>query len=684
MHGLHVRALGRARSLIGVVAAAAVACGLLLAQVGAAQAVSVNTISRTSITSPSDPSYFYDSTGGATGGFTVTGTTNSSQPATDAVDIDCYSDDDGGSSDGGPLVSDVPLRSDGSFSTTVPYLAIEEASGTGACRLRAVPAGTQPISGLASFAGLRVLVAWLGLSYNVNFAGTDPESGTLLRGYALWSPGLGADNVFVAADRSAPTSAPCAGVSMSLASTADFGADGDFTFYCADAFPLSVDGVTTFGPTTYDAGGTPAVTVSVSHDPSTGDVTIDETEPLGYCTYDVDYNCTWHPLGVTDDRTIQQANGGRVVLVTDTFTSTDGKSHTVVDDVNSDIVLDSYAGGGILFQFPGGSGYAAEAAGTNVPVTVPSGTIYAYNSSYPDGSTQIGRAALTYFSAPSGDGQIPAGDIQVAVSSGGDNELVIPYTIQVPKGGSAAPLSIQYSTEYSQSAFAADLATGLDLKTAPTVTIATPTAGSTQTASSVTVTGTVSATTGVRAVSVNGVNATLRGDDFSATVPLTPGANTIQATVTANSGVTTSTTETVSYDVPPLAPAISPLIQPQLQALWSGPVWRPVANTGGARSVRDRGKHGLNGKAAPLRERLHGHVIAGSAAVSYYFEYGPGRRLNRRTRSRRLGAGLRNRSVSAVISGLRAGRRYRYRLIAQGSDGRSVGRERSFKLRGRR
>jgi len=124
MHGLHTGVPMRRISLVGVFMLVMLA---LATHVTVAQA-DTNTITQTAITSPSDPSYFYDPTDGgvdpttgATTGFTVTGTTDSTDPTGDAVDIDCYQD---GSEY--TVLPDVSVNSSGGFSAFVPYEFLED------------------------------------------------------------------------------------------------------------------------------------------------------------------------------------------------------------------------------------------------------------------------------------------------------------------------------------------------------------------------------------------------------------------------------------------------------------------------------------------------------------------------------------------------------------------------------
>lgn len=640
-----------------------------------------NTITQTAITSPSDPAYFYDATAGAYGGITVAGTTNSTDPSSDEVDIDCY-DDNGSQADSyeaydyndgeydlteydiSTLVTNVPLNADGSFSATIPYSAVENSERDGECRLRAVPAGTQPSSALSSYAGPRVLLAYLAPEYS---NGDDSDGNDSVEySYELNAPQLGAVDTYYAA--SDPYGC---GLNMNLASTAYFSETSFDDFDCSDSFgsgELDLGGITIDGQPTCDTWYTGAVSVQVSQDSTNGDITVHEDEPLALQTGGSCYSGSYTPSGVEDDRTIQQAADGKVVMITDDFVSTDGASHEVDFDTTHEFDMGIYNGSTDLFELPGQTSYSAYSDGDTPTFSSGTpGTIYAYNNENSDGS-DAGYDALTYFTEPSGPITFHGDYFTCCGEPPAPTSWVdIPFTLDVPAGGSQS-LKIAYASEYSQPALAGDLQTELDLQTAPTVTISSPSAGSTVSTPSATVTGSVSAATGVESVSVNGQSATVNGSTFTATVPLNSGANTITAVVTTNSGITASDTESITYTPPSASTTTtSTPVTPASAGKWAGPVWLPIADTGSASRA---GRH---------KEKLSGRVTAGSGTVTYYFQYGPRGHLNHRTAVLTLAASNSSTRVALTVGGLRRGTRYTYKLVATGTYGHSAGRSRSFK-----
>jgi Glucodextranase, domain B len=668
MHGLLTGARMRRISVVGV---------FMLVMLALATHVTVARADTgsftTSITSPTDPSFYYDSTAGAYGSITVTGTTNGTDPSTAGVDIDCYVDD-GNSIDSGyynsggyeapdaPVaLASVQLDANGDFSATVPYSTLEQDSydQDGACRLRAVPADTTPGTGLSSYVGPRVLVSYLSLEYNTYVEG----GGTILDDYGLTAPALGAYDFYGDAYFS---ESGCA-LSMALPLAPYFSESNDDSIGCADSFD-SYGGQLEVGgqQVQIEADSNAAPAVAASQNPADGDLTIHESDPLEACVSDDCYSDA-QPLPIVLNRTIQQADQGKLVVLTDDFTNTSDTDVTdVTDDVGTNIDLGDYNGNQLEYDFPGTDGYASYGYTPNPagPESTASGpaTIYAEN---PNSSSE-GLAALTYFTTPNNGG--PYFSFYVSEGDNDDNDLTLPYEFTIPANGSVS-LSFAYSTEYGdQSDFAGDLSTALDLQSAPTVSITSPAGGSTTASSTVTVTGIAMAATGVQSVTVNGVAATVSGGSFSATVPLTQGSNTLQATITTDTGVVASTSEMVTYDPSGSLSGPTSTITPKSQAAWAGAVWNPIADTGNAK----RAGHG--------REALGGRVTSGSGSVKYYFDYGTTKRFGHKTQGMLLSASKLSRAVKLSVNGLVAGRTYHYRLVAVGKYGQSTGAGRTFKV----
>jgi hypothetical protein len=76
---------------------------------------------------------------------------------------------------------------------------------------------------------------------------------------------------------------------------------------------------------------------------------------------------------------------------------------------------------------------------------------------------------------------------------------------------------------------------------------------------------------------------------------------------------------------------------------------------------------------------LHGTVNPGGDETTYRFRYGLTKRYGRLTPAESAGAGASPVQVSAQLDGLRFGRTYHYRLIADNSSGHAAGADRTFR-----
>jgi hypothetical protein len=616
--------------------ALALACALSAALVGATAAQA--TVTTTTITSPSDPFFGFDQ--GQTQNVTISGTSDGN--ASDSVDILCYNDNGSDGNRTGTVISGVSVDSSGDFSTSVALDQLEAGGNLETCRLRAVPHGTEPTTGLTSFAGPRVAVGYLDTT----------TRGSSLIDYYLFSPQLtGADDY---------DSYSSCGLDNSYLDDPSITGQEDLNgFYCNDyvdspsasdsARPgIEVDGQPAYGPYSANnknnaASGLPALTInSITQNASNGDLTIVETDPIVTCNS----GCTaFSPSGVQVQRTITQTDDGHIVYIDDAYSSTDGSSHTVnlLLENEQDFMPPSTTPvpSDISYEFPGESTFAPHANGATVSATANApASILVENNAQPDGSTSGGRGAITYgqpVTAPFAFGTY--------VNSASTFDAANAFT--VPASGSV-PLRYAYSTEYTSAAAQQDAYTAEDKFQAAMIAISSPASGSTLTSSPVTVTGTASAGSGVKSVTVNGVVATVSGGSFSASVPLSKGANALTAVVTSNGGASGSASETVTYTPP------------------AGSV-APVAQAGSAKQVKT------------TSAELTGTVTPGGASTTSRFEYGKSTSYGKTTSTVTLAASGSASSVSATVKGLAANTTYHFRLVASSSAGSSSSQDVKFR-----
>jgi hypothetical protein len=313
---------------------ALLATGALAALVGPAAAA----VTDTRITSPADPAFIMSPATGAAG-LTVTGVSNGK---TDKVDIRC---------DGTIallLKANVTPNAAGAFGTTISAATMTKLAGQ-SCQLRAVPANH--ISTSSHFVGVRLLVSDLTL-------GTT-KSGTLIN-YRVRAAQFNGRGVY--------GSVGTCGISGAATFSSGYTTSSD-VFTCAARLAnnigarsaIQVDGANSFTPagaatlfsTSSALPGLAPLTVTVTSDPATGNVTIRESETIVKCAPDATTwpasaaTCTsFVPSGVRLDRTVTQASNGRLASVIDSWTSTDGKPHKI------DTVYENASTSGAAFQFP--------------------------------------------------------------------------------------------------------------------------------------------------------------------------------------------------------------------------------------------------------------------------------------------------------------------------------------------
>jgi hypothetical protein len=507
-----------------------------------APSVAQAAVTQSSITAPADPYYSLWNEQVATPNVTISGTSNGTTG--DAVDVRCYHDDGSTGTSQGLIAANVSVSGDGSFSTTVPLSALNNAGG-GDCRLRAVPHSSTPTSGLGAYAGPRSLAAY----YQLITAPAAVPNELIVTSNELGGQdqydslgGCGIDNTY-------------------LADPTTFGVTHVGPWACNDWADqvsqsnssqggIEIDGQPAYAPAgseeiNYSASGIPTLTVSVSINPTNGDLTIDETDPLVHCSGNpfppTSGNCTTYvSAGVSVHRILTQTHSGHTITIDDSYSSTDGSSHTVSLRLENDQSLGTPAN--TAYEFPGQSSFSPGTSGEQVTASggVPA-TIYIENTNYSEPSTSAVRAAMTYYQTPSGPFTFETGPNVY------DFDALNAFT--VPATGSV-PIRYSYSYDYTLAAVRQEVAAAEDANDPPTVVITSPVSAATVTSSLVTVSGTASAGSGVSSVTVNGVAATLNGTTWSATVALTPGENTITVTVTSETGATSTTTETIDYSLP--------------------------------------------------------------------------------------------------------------------------------------
>ena len=153
-----------------------------------------------------------------------------------------------------------------------------------------------------------------------------------------------------------------------------------------------------------NALGLLASQTSVADRPSTGNVLIRETENLLRCSPDAAtvpataLTCSsFVPAGVKLDRVIIQQGDGRQSLVTDTWSSTDGRHHQI------DVFYEDRLGGSApVVSFPWAGGFTSYPPGFTQapPATAPFSFFTRSSPSAPDGDVDNGQGAITLQDRP--------------------------------------------------------------------------------------------------------------------------------------------------------------------------------------------------------------------------------------------------------------------------------------------
>lgn len=428
------------------------------------------------------------------------------------------------------------------------------------CRLRAIPSTSTPISAsdTDTFAGPRIAVAETGLaavSTNSQVPYNYLVSAPTFTGAAGWGA-AGSCGPFAAAMTSnfdPPNNAiNCAGSLLSddlgaFGGRSEVQVDGVNAYDAASAQSLFSGGG---HPSSQTLSGFPSLSVPmVDWDPTTGlmsssadegwvvcDGPNEEKQSFGTCP-------RFLGAGVALQRNVTSSDGGRVVTMTDTWSSTDQKAHTL------DLLYDDYVGMKTSnaqrgYEFPGQSTFTAYGQGDTVPAPggAPGSILVRTNLAAADGDPTEAVGAITFSAAPSG----------FAFAS--NNELEEHQVLQVPAGG-AASLTYVYSTGFSIADVTGTALAAQDHYDSPALAITSPANGATVTVPTVALSGTATAGSGFKSITVGGQTVSVsRSGAWSANVALGAGSNTITAIGTDAAGATLQAQVTVVYQPPSPTP----------------------------------------------------------------------------------------------------------------------------------
>lgn len=362
------------------------------------------TITASNITAPGSPSFqIYDLDAPNT--IAVAGTTNSDLPASDQVDLLCYFGPSAASHK--TLATGVALNSiTGDFS--VPAANLGNIKNQ-VCTLRAIPTGSTP-GDLSPFTGA---VMATGQSDRLSISG-GPNDGTLTDYYTLGQQ-LTAGDDYDSYGSCGLCDAYLFNANLSGTTTTFFGNDWfesrDRPFTSGSTrSEIQVNGADAYSPARARqinpnaSPGLPALIYGYALNPTNGNLTITETNPLVKCP-----DATFPPngascpsfvnTGVTDHRTITQEQDGHLVFITDRYVSTDGQQHNL-DLLPENEQRFSNAGSNGLnigYEFPGEGSFSTHdnTAVVSFPDTPPAAVFVRVNGSV-DGDESSGRGAIVF------------------------------------------------------------------------------------------------------------------------------------------------------------------------------------------------------------------------------------------------------------------------------------------------
>jgi phosphodiesterase/alkaline phosphatase D-like protein len=607
-------------------------------------------VTSSTITVPANPSFFQlndENPADAGHQMTVSGTTTDDGTPGN-VDLICTSGIFGGTTTSTVIQDDVSVNPDGSFSWTGAPPDPERP-----CVLRAVPSGEGVPDDLAPFSGPTVGLG----DFDVSTLSDGPNSGLTSDFY---------DNAAQLAGDADYESVGSGGVfdgfpvdPSTLVAGADLFFSNDYlSDENSDRSDIEVDGTPAYATATAESllpgassfVGLQPMTFSASQDPDTGDLVINESEPLVECapspaTYPpTATSCTsFVPSGVTFSRTIFQSQNGRQARVTDSYASADGQSHTIDLRYGQDF---QQADAGFNFPWVDGTSYNTHSPGDTEPAppTAPATVYVDYDNSLADGAENSAQGAITFDDEPSGYQFVSHG-------AEGMTHMYVSYTRDIPAGGSTT-----LTTTYSWAFTIADAQTLAGAATSASgPPIVTTDAATSIATTSATVTGTV--------------DPEGQQTNYHFEYGTTPNFGTTTAATSAGNGATSTA---VSSSLSGLQPNTT-----YYYRLVASNATGAAFGTQGTFTTIAPGPQVVTGAASSIgttSATISGTVNPEGQDTSYHFDYGTSpTSYSDSTSATDAGSGNSASDVSAALTGLQANTTYYYRVVATNADGTADG-----------
>jgi Glucodextranase, domain B len=582
---------------------ARLALGITLMVLGSgacAAAAAATPITASNITSPSDSAELFYSGDNGSGSLEVTGTV-SPAGAGPTADLYCYTSADTAATE---VASGIDVSS-GQFGLDV---SLSPVAGQ-ACRLRLVPAGTEPTGGGAGpFQGPRISVSdQFSHSTNGNLYGYYILSGILPWSFAFDSAG------------DCPILSSFATDPLTLYSFSLFAGNGCLprTSGIAPALKsrsaLQIDGLNAYPPAAIAAltgvAGFEPLTYTTTFSPAHDTVTINESDIPTICNPPGGYtptpaNCpSLHDSGIVLSQTTTLLPGGQVARVAQRFQDVDRKPHTI-DLLFGQSVQAPTAGELPGFQFPGQSGFASHAVPDSYSLfSGGANSIIVVSDSAATPGTANPIGAITYSRPPASADFVSSAGAQTATFD-------IHYTDSIPAGG-----SVSYNWSYSQAADAAGLMPLVQIErdrfAGPTIAVTAPRQNQVLRANRVTVHGRASDLIGITSVSVAGHGVSVgQSGGFQASVRLRLGKNQIPIMATNVAGVLSTATLTVTYR---LRQCVVPRLRGKLLPAAKRAIRHNLCAIGKVTRVRSRtiaAGHVISSTPEAGRRRAHGAKVS--------------------------------------------------------------------------